>query len=97
MCIESIYPLKLYFSRILKPIFHKKRICFGYSLRHLTHEMYMPNAKTQRQGPNATYIPLEMRFTLGRNLHQKNEMYMADARNVRHPTPEIPTCWYFLR
>ena len=28
---------------------------------------------------------------------QKNEMYMADAKNWRHPTPEIPTCWYILR
>ena len=26
--------------------------------QHKKYEMYMPNAKTQRQGPNATYIPL---------------------------------------
>ena len=62
--------------------------------------MYMPNAKTQRQGPNATYIPLKMGLALATqrewNLHT-NEMYMADARNLRHLTPEIPTCWYFLR
>ena len=25
---------------------------------------------------------------------QKNEMYMADARNLRHLTQKIPTCWY---
>ena len=29
-----------------------------------------------------------------RNLHTKNEMYMADARNWRHLTQKIPTCWY---
>ena len=29
-----------------------------------------------------------------RNLHQKREMYMADARNWRHLTQKIPTCWY---
>ena len=28
------------------------------------HEMYMPNAKTRRQAPNATYIPLEYRLHL---------------------------------
>ena len=27
---------------------------------------------------------------------QKNEMYMANARNLRHLTQEIPTCWYFF-
>ena len=27
-------------------------------------------------------------------LHTKNEMYMANARNLRHLTQEIPTCWY---
>ena len=61
--------------------------------------MYMPNAKILRWGPNATYIPLEMGFALGsqRNLHKKNEMYMANSRNSRHLTQEIPTCWYFLR
>ena len=50
--------------------------------------------------PNATYIPLEMGFALATqrewNLHKKYEMYMANARNLRHLTPEIPTCWYFL-
>ena len=49
---------------ILSPYSTKKRVCVGYSLRHLAHEMYMPKANTQRQGPNATYIPLEMGFTL---------------------------------
>ena len=32
----------------------------------------MPNAKTQRQGPNATYIPLEMRFAFAT---QREEIY----------------------
>ena len=53
--------------------------------QHKKYEMYMPNAKTQRQGPNATYIPREMEFALATqrkwNLHQKKEMYMADTRN----------------
>ena len=56
----------------------------------------MPNAKTQRQGPNATYIPLEMGLALATqrewNLHKKKETYMADTRNVRHLTQKIPTC-----
>ena len=60
----------------------------------------MPNAKTLRWGPNATYIPLEMGFALATqrklNLHTKNEMYMANARNLRHLTQEIPACWYFF-
>ena len=64
----------------LSPYSTKKRVCVGYSLHHLTHEMYMPNAKTQREGPNATYIPLEMGFRVGyptrRNLKKKKEMYI---------------------
>ena len=32
----------------------------------------MPNAKTQRQGPNATYIPLEMGFALATQRNKKN-------------------------
>ena len=63
--------------------------------------MYMPNAKILSSGPNATYIPLEMGFVLATqrewNLHTKNEMYMANARNLRHLMQEIPTCWYFLQ
>ena len=39
---------------------------------HKQHEMYMPNAKTQRQGPNATYIPLEMGFAFAT---QREEIY----------------------
>ena len=27
---------------------------------------------------------------------QKNEMYMANAINLRHLTQERPTCWYFF-
>ena len=34
--------------------------------------MYMPNAKTQRQGPNATYIPLDMGFAFAT---QREEIY----------------------
>ena len=39
---------------------------------HKQHEMYMPNAKTQRQGSNATYIPLEMGFAFAT---QHKEIY----------------------
>ena len=39
---------------------------------HKQHEMYMPNAKTQSQGPNATYIPLEMGFAFAT---QREEIY----------------------
>ena len=48
--------------------------------------MYMANAKVLRLVPNATYIPLTRvgGFALG------------IAKNVRHPTQEIPTCWYFF-
>ena len=48
--------------------------------------MYMANARNLRLGPNATYIPLPRvgGFALG------------DAKNLRHPTQKIPTCWYML-
>ena len=48
--------------------------------------MYMVNARNLRLRPNATYIPLTRigGFALG------------DAKNLRHPTQEIPTSWYFL-
>ena len=39
---------------------------------HKQYEMYMPNAKTQRQGPNATYIPQEMGFAFAT---QREEIY----------------------
>ena len=59
--------------------------------------MYMADARR----PNATYIPLKMGFALATrrkwNIHKKKEMYMANARNWRHLTQKIPTCWYFLR
>ena len=40
--------------------------------------MYMPNAKTRRQAPNATYIPLEMGFAFAT---QREEIY-TKKRNV---------------
>ena len=48
------------------------------------NEMYMANARNLRLGLNATYIPLTRvgGFALG------------DAKNLRHPTQKIPTCWY---
>ena len=48
--------------------------------------MYMANARNLRLGPNTTYILLTHvgGFALG------------DAKNLRHPPQEIPTCWYFF-
>ena len=45
----------------LSPYSTKKRVCVGCPTQMKStqkNEMYMPNTKTQRQGPNATYIPL---------------------------------------
>ena len=48
------------------------------------HETYMANARNLRLVPNAAYIPLSRvgGFALG------------DAKNLRHLTQKIPTCWY---
>ena len=52
---------------------------------HLTHEMYMPNAKTRRQAPNATYIPPKNGFALGT---QREEIYTKKMK-CTWPTQEI--------
>ena len=82
--------LTLYFSRrILKLSSYSTEncVCVG----HLTqmkltqvHEMYMANARNLRLVPNAADIPLSRvgGFALG------------DAKNLRHLTQKIPTCWY---
>ena len=55
--------------------------------------MYMPNAKTRRQAPNATYIPLEYRLRLlpnakkstqkKRNVHgQRKKIASPNARDT---------------
>ena len=55
--------------------------------------MYMPNAKTRRQAPNATYIPLEYRLRLlpnakkstqkKRNVHgQRKKLASPNARDT---------------
>ena len=87
-----------------KPIFHQKT---GLRWVPAANAISTKNMKctcpTQR--PNARHpTPPIFHWELGLRLlpnakksTQKNEMYMADARNVLHPTPEIPTCWYFLR
>ena len=36
-------------QRVLSPYSTKKRVCVGYTLRHLTHEMDMPNANARSQ------------------------------------------------
>ena len=45
----------------------------------------MPNAKTQRQGPNTTYIPLEMGFAFAT---QRKEIYTQKMK-CTWPTQEI--------
>ena len=77
----------------ISPYSTKKRVGVGSSLRHLAHEMYMPNAKTRRQAPNATYIPLEYRLRLlpnakkstqkKRNVHgQRKKLASPNARDT---------------
>ena len=70
----------------LSPYSTKKRVGVGSSLRHLTHEMYMPNAKTRRQAPNATYIPLEMGFAFAT---QREEIY---TKKMKCTWPTQETC-----
>ena len=71
----------------------KKRVGVRSSVRHLTPEMYMANAKTRRQAPNATYIPLEYRLRLlpnakkstqkKRNVHgQRKKIASPNARDT---------------
>ena len=48
--------------------------------------MYMANAKILRLVPKATYIPLT----------RVGGFALADAKNLRYPTQEIPTGWYFF-
>ena len=85
----------------LKPIFHQKK-----GLRR--EEFALPDARNVHvQCKDPTPGTQRHLFSTGnwvcvcyptrRNLHTKNEMYMANARNMHHPMPEIPTCWYFLR
>ena len=51
---------------------------------HKKYEMYMLDAKNVALAPNATYIPLAtFRFRVGKN-----------AKNLRHLTQNITTCWY---
>ena len=57
------------------------------------HEMYMPNAKMLRWGPNTTYIPLtgvggntNFRFGVG-----------GDSNLKLRVGSKIPTCWYLQR
>ena len=45
----------------------------------------MPNAKTQRQGPNATYIPLGIGFAFAT---QREEIY-TKKKKCTWPTQEI--------
>ena len=53
----------------------------------------MPNAKTQRQGPNATYIPLAGIGVLRWERHNYFFCVGRDA-NFVFAFFQIPTCWY---
>ena len=55
----------------------------------------MPNAKTQPQGPNATYIPLA---GVGANANLSLALGFAagNAKKLHQLTQNIPTCWYIL-
>ena len=48
--------------------------------------MYMANARDLRLGPNTTYIPLA----------RVGVLRWVTGKNLRHPTQNIPTCWYIL-
>ena len=88
----------------LKPIFHQKT---GLRWVPDANEISTKNMKctcpTQR--PNARTLRhlystgnwVCVCYPMQRNVHTKNEMYMANTRNWRHLTQKIPTCWYFLR
>ena len=99
VCIER-KPLRWGKQRF-KPIFHKKT-----GLRRV--EFASPNTwnvHAQRKDPTpgtqrnlySTGNGVCVCYPTRRNLHTKNEMYMADARNLRQLTQNIPTCWYILR
>ena len=83
----------------LSPYSTKKRVCVGSSLRHLTHEMYMSNAKTRRQAPNATYIPLEYRLRLLPNAKkstQKKRNVHGQLKKIASPNARDTIMLVFL-
>ena len=89
----------------LKPIFHRK---LGLRWLQNAKEINTRNMKCTCPTPAPTPAPTPgtqhhlystgnwvcVCYPTRRNLHKKNEMYMADARNWRHLTQKIPTCWY---
>ena len=61
------------------------------------HEMYMPNAKVLRWTQRNLYSTgLRLGFASGK-MQLLGFASDKNAKNWRHPTPEIPTCWYILR
>ena len=61
----------------------------------------MPNTKTQRQGPSATYILLagvggwrrgQRKFKFG-----VGGLASGNTKKLHQLTQNIPTCWYILR
>ena len=86
---------------ILKPIFHLKT---GLRWVPDANEIYTKNMKctcptrqfcigTQR---NLYFTGLCLGFTSGKT-QLLGFASGKNAKNWRHPTPEIPTCWYILR
>ena len=68
--------------------------------QHKKYEMYMPNAKTQRQGPNATYIPLEMGFAFATQRKEINMLVffaLGDAKILSFALDDakVPDARYF--
>ena len=90
--------------RGLKPIFHRK---LGLRWLQNAKEINTKNMKCTCLTPAPMPGTQRHLYSTGnwvcvcyptrRNLHKKNEMYMADARNWRQLTQNIPTCWYILR
>ena len=86
---------------VLSPYSTKNRVCVGYSLHHLTHEMYMPNAKTQCQDPTPPIFHwLASGVCVGANANFGfgiGGLASGNAKKLRQLTQNIPTCWYILR
>ena len=85
----NLHPLQRrppYIHHPLSPYSTENCVFVGYPMQIKStqkYEMYMPNAKTQHQGPNATYIPLAGVGVLRRGKRKFYVLYF-----------QIPTCWY---
>ena len=85
----------------LSPYSTRNCFCVDYQIRGKSAQTTW-NVHAQRKDPTpgtqrnlySTGNGVRVCYPTQRNLHKKNEMYMADARNWRHLTQKIPTCWY---